>query len=596
MKKELLLGSVLFSSLAFAQVGINTPTPTSTLDITAKNATGNATNVDGLLIPRVDRLRAQSMTGVPASTLVYINNVSNGTQTGTTINVDTVGHYFYNGTAWMKLNTSGGAPLATNIYTSDGTLNGNRLVTQGANTLAFSGYSGVATNAFSVDGTTLSVDAVNDRVGIGAAAPTAKLDMVGTTFGIKNSETVGSWDNLWFNVGPSIPSINASGAESGLQFNVGSNAVGTYGDGQTLATVATMLSTGNMGVGTTTPGTKLDVDGAITNRETSVVIASNAATVPANVSQIQLIGAATAVVAITAPAAPNAGQRLIIYNNTTGGFGATLNTINIPNGRALEFVYSNAGWRSTDGGAAAAVTSPVNIYTSNGTIGSNRIVTQGANTLAFTSTATNGFSVDGSTFSVDAPNNRVGIGTAAPTARLEISSGQLDVSGLKFSNISNATPSTGNTAALGVDANGNVVVQSSLSTSFKSFSVDANVPANSLVTIGTLQFRYPTTTCTSTPSFIQVRSSGAGNNVGILHAMYRTAQSGATFVSTVPLTATTTFSDIASLPIDCVQDGNVQFSFFSYTDRTFYRVSVNIADGDSLGFGALGYIFVEFQE
>lgn len=57
-------------NISKAQVGIHTSSPETTLDIKAKNPTGSTKNVDGLLIPRVDRQRAQSMTGVPQSTLI----------------------------------------------------------------------------------------------------------------------------------------------------------------------------------------------------------------------------------------------------------------------------------------------------------------------------------------------------------------------------------------------------------------------------------------------------------------------------------------------------------------------------------------------
>ncbi|WP_433631708.1 hypothetical protein [Chryseobacterium cucumeris] len=116
-------------------------------------------------------------------------------------------------------------------------------------------------------------------------------------------------------------------------------------------------SNGNLGLGLTTPGTTLDVNGAITNRETNLAVAGNAVSIPVNVSQVRLTGAATANVAISAFAAPNPGQRLVIYNNTTGGFGATLDGVTVPNGQVLEFIFSNSFWRSTDGGTLGA--SPV---------------------------------------------------------------------------------------------------------------------------------------------------------------------------------------------------------------------------------------------
>ncbi|MCW3127286.1 MAG: hypothetical protein JWO03_2944 [Bacteroidetes bacterium] len=108
------------------------------------------------------------------------------------------------------------------------------------------------------------------------------------------------------------------------------------------------LHSQNVGIGNNAPGTKLDVSGAITHRETSVAVVSNAATIPANVSQVQLTGAATATITLTAPAAPpNAGQVLVIYNNTTGGFSATYGSTSIPSGAAVEFIYSSGAWVAT---------------------------------------------------------------------------------------------------------------------------------------------------------------------------------------------------------------------------------------------------------
>lgn len=170
MKKIFLLFCIpSLACTAFGQVGIGITTPQATLDIIARNSTGTSSGVDGLLIPRLDRARAQNMTGISTSTLVYINNIATGMQVGKTVNVDEEGYYYYNGTIWVKLhNPANNSFVSTNIYSANGSLSGNRIVTQNANTLSFTG---TAVNAFSVDGTTFSVDASNKRVGIGTISP-----------------------------------------------------------------------------------------------------------------------------------------------------------------------------------------------------------------------------------------------------------------------------------------------------------------------------------------------------------------------------------------------------------------------------------------
>ncbi|HBV14403.1 hypothetical protein [Chryseobacterium carnipullorum] len=155
-----------------AQVGISTTSPRATLDITAKNATGTTSNVDGLLVPRVDRQRAFSMTSIPTSTLIYVNNL-NGTQGGIAANVDALGYYYFDGSLWVKLNV--GSPV--NMYNSNGTLNSTRTVNQAGFSLAFNNANLI--NAFSVDGSTFSVDAINKRIGIGTTTPSNKLVVTG---------------------------------------------------------------------------------------------------------------------------------------------------------------------------------------------------------------------------------------------------------------------------------------------------------------------------------------------------------------------------------------------------------------------------------
>lgn len=113
--KKLLLSALFFTSFSFyAQVGINTETPKSTLEIKAKNETGTSTNVEGILIPKVDREKAQSMTTIPNSTLIFVDNISTGTLTGIASNIDASGYYYFESSEnkWLKIATSKKAILA----------------------------------------------------------------------------------------------------------------------------------------------------------------------------------------------------------------------------------------------------------------------------------------------------------------------------------------------------------------------------------------------------------------------------------------------------------------------------------------------------
>lgn len=111
-------------NVAFSQVGIGNSDPKSTLDITAINATGTSTSVDGLNVPRVDRQRAQSMTlaNIPVSTIIYVNSVSTGSSAvgTTTVNVTATGFYYFNGSVWVRLDEN--AKVKTGAVASTGTL------------------------------------------------------------------------------------------------------------------------------------------------------------------------------------------------------------------------------------------------------------------------------------------------------------------------------------------------------------------------------------------------------------------------------------------------------------------------------------------
>lgn len=113
MKNIILFLLIIASSLFLhGQIGINIENPHSTLEIKAINPTGNSTSTDGILIPRIDRERAQNMQNIVTSTVVYINDISTGSLSDTTINVNQPGFYSFDGSVWVKWKLKEGTPTS----------------------------------------------------------------------------------------------------------------------------------------------------------------------------------------------------------------------------------------------------------------------------------------------------------------------------------------------------------------------------------------------------------------------------------------------------------------------------------------------------
>ncbi len=461
--------AVFASSGTYAQVGINTPQPQSTFDIVGNAASTSAK--DGVTAPRITRQQlaakvAGTYAAAQAGTLVYVTNA--GTPTGTTpslaqtTDITKVGYYYFDGTVWKQISDTDSPSV--NIYNSDGTLTNNRVVTQGANTLAFTS---TAVNGFSVDGSTLSVDAANDRVGIGTTIPRSRFDIVADNLGggapndfsftgygtSKNpalflasaSGTVAAPANLLLN--DIIGSVHFTPRVNGV-FQTGSAIFSNYrGDGTNNSTDLGLYTSGveriridpvgNVGIGTNAPQNRLDLGATAGSNITDVAGKKLAVYNTATGSSFYGLGVSSNTLQLHASSAATDAPGAVLTNTGNFGIGNTSPSVKLDVNSGGTSTAPVTAVKIVDGNQAVgkvltsdaaglatwqtpATQSSVNIYNTDGSITGNRTVTLGANTLTFASTAVNGFSVDGTTLSVDAANNRIGLGTIAPVTKFDI--------------------------------------------------------------------------------------------------------------------------------------------------------------------------------
>lgn len=180
-KKLFLFFLVSFITTSFAQIGVDTDAPKSTLDLMA--SVSNNTKIDGIMIPRLkgselkakDAIYTLTTTSVPGQTsaIVYVTEgLANNNTSPKTINITSSGYYYFDGNIWQ--------PLDLSIYERDGVLISNRTVNMSDKNLAFTSSATTGTSHFIIDGATFNINTVDKRLGIETNQPTAKIDVVGS--------------------------------------------------------------------------------------------------------------------------------------------------------------------------------------------------------------------------------------------------------------------------------------------------------------------------------------------------------------------------------------------------------------------------------
>jgi hypothetical protein len=314
----------------------------------------------------------------------------------------------------LSVNATGDVVLVpvanTNLFTTDGALSSTRTLNMSGNNLTFN--PSTAGNPFVVNGTT-------GNTGIGIATPSTKLEV--------NSGVAG---------------------DSGLKFtNLLSTSTAAAANGKALSVDAA----GKVILVPVTGGTVsgVDADATLTASRSMNMAGLNYTFNPSTAASQFFINGTTGNVGVgtITPA-----TKLEVKSTTAGtsGFRLTnlLSTTAVTTGLTGKALSVNA-----TGDVVLVPVANTDLFTTDGALSSARTLNMSGNNLTFNpSTASSQFFINGTT-------GYTGVGTNTPSAKLEIKSGVTNTAGLKFTNLTNASPTVaGNNTALGVDNAGNVIL------------------------------------------------------------------------------------------------------------------------------------------
>ncbi|WP_434979613.1 hypothetical protein [Daejeonia sp. YH14] len=269
MKKHKLLSATLLLAgiLTYAQegrVGVNTSSPAATLDVVA--SPDNANRTDGFIAPRISKTKLQAKDGKYGAdqnaAIVYVDDISGSATSDKVSQIDAIGYYYFDKTVgtdggqWVKMKGNGGTGTAIEPWYNEGTTTQASSNTNNIYQTAKVGI-GNFSSASSIKSDLQVSNVANDKTDTGNTSGGIEIGQLGLGgFGRKTPSAY-------------LKAVTTSGQRYNDQANL---EFGTSnGGGGNASTKMILTNTGNVGINTLTPTTKLHIDNGSTNGAIRIV-------------------------------------------------------------------------------------------------------------------------------------------------------------------------------------------------------------------------------------------------------------------------------------------------------------------------------------